>query len=46
MNEAESEMLEDADRGYVMSNGCVVLEGKGAEISANPDIAGAYLGQR
>ncbi len=38
--------LRTADRGYVMSNGRVVLEGRGADLSADPDIVGAYLGRR
>ncbi len=36
--------LELADRGYVLENGRVVLEGKGGELAANPHIKTHYLG--
>jgi branched-chain amino acid transport system ATP-binding protein len=36
--------LEVADRAYVLGNGRVVLEGKGAELLANDHIRKAYLG--
>lgn len=36
--------LELADRGYVVENGRIVLEGSGAELSANPHIKTHYLG--
>ncbi len=33
-----------AHRGYVLENGRIVLEGKGAELLANPHLKKAYLG--
>jgi branched-chain amino acid transport system ATP-binding protein len=36
--------LELAERGYVLENGRVVLEGSGSELSANPHIKTHYLG--
>ncbi len=32
-----------ADRGYVLANGQMVMEGTGAELLANPEIRAAYL---
>lgn len=32
------------DRGYVLENGRIVLDGKAAELSDNPRIKEAYLG--
>jgi branched-chain amino acid transport system ATP-binding protein len=37
--------LSIADRGYVLSTGRVVLEGKAAELVANDDLRKAYLGR-
>ncbi|MEW5813790.1 MAG: ABC transporter ATP-binding protein [Spirochaetota bacterium] len=36
--------LELASRGYVLENGRIVLEGNGAELTANPHIKKFYLG--
>jgi branched-chain amino acid transport system ATP-binding protein len=36
--------LELAERGYVLENGRIVLEGRGGELAANPHIKTAYLG--
>ena len=36
--------LSIADRGYVLENGSVVLEGTGSELLANNDVRRAYLG--
>ncbi|WP_323030163.1 ABC transporter ATP-binding protein [Castellaniella sp.] len=36
--------LKLADRGYVLENGTIVLEGTGAELLNNPHIKRAYLG--
>ncbi|CAM5779427.1 ABC transporter ATP-binding protein [Castellaniella caeni] len=36
--------LKLADRGYVLENGTIVLEGTGAELLGNPHIKKAYLG--
>lgn len=36
--------LEIADRGYVLENGRVVMEGKGAELLSNDEVRKAYLG--
>jgi branched-chain amino acid transport system ATP-binding protein len=36
--------LELADRGYVLENGRIVMEGSGAELAANPHIKKHYLG--
>jgi len=37
--------LSIADRGYVLSTGCVVLEGKAAELLEHEDLRKAYLGR-
>jgi branched-chain amino acid transport system ATP-binding protein len=37
--------LSIADRGYVLSTGRIVLEGKAAELLANEDLRKAYLGR-
>ena len=37
--------LSIADRGYVLSTGCVVLEGKAAELLENENLRKAYLGR-
>jgi branched-chain amino acid transport system ATP-binding protein len=37
--------LSIADRGYVLSTGRVVLEGKAAELLENEDLRKAYLGR-
>jgi branched-chain amino acid transport system ATP-binding protein len=36
--------LSAADRGYVLENGKVYLEGRGSDLLNNPDIRSAYLG--
>jgi branched-chain amino acid transport system ATP-binding protein len=36
--------LRFADRGYVLENGKVVLEGRSEELLANPRVKNAYLG--
>ena len=36
--------LKFASRGYVLENGSLVLEGKSADLLANPDVKKAYLG--
>ena len=36
--------LSIADRGYVIETGNVILEGKGSELLANPEVRKAYLG--
>jgi branched-chain amino acid transport system ATP-binding protein len=36
--------LKLADRGYVIETGNIVLEGKSAELAANPEVKKAYLG--
>ena len=36
--------LQVADRGYVLENGRIVLEGSGADLLANPEVRKAYLG--
>jgi len=36
--------LEIADRGYVLENGHVVMEGKGTELLGNDEVRKAYLG--
>ena len=36
--------LSIADRGYVIENGVIALEGKGKELMKNPDVKSAYLG--
>ncbi len=33
-----------ADRGLVLENGAIVLEGSGADLLASPDVAARYLG--
>ena len=35
--------LELADRGYVLINGKISLEGKGKDLLNNPDVQAAYL---
>ena len=35
--------LELADRGYVLVNGKISLEGKGKDLLNNPDVQAAYL---
>jgi branched-chain amino acid transport system ATP-binding protein len=37
--------LSIADRGYVLSTGRIVLEGKASELIANDDLRKAYLGR-
>jgi branched-chain amino acid transport system ATP-binding protein len=37
--------LSIADRGYVLSTGRLVLEGKAAELRENDDLRRAYLGR-
>ena len=37
--------LSIADRGYVLSTGRIVLEGKAAELIQNEDLRKAYLGR-
>ena len=37
--------LSIADRGYVLSTGNLVLEGKAAELAENEDLRKAYLGR-
>ena len=36
--------LEIADRGYVLENGRIVLEGSGSELIEHPRVKHAYLG--
>jgi branched-chain amino acid transport system ATP-binding protein len=36
--------LKFAQRGYVMENGQIVLEGESAALMENPDVKKAYLG--
>jgi branched-chain amino acid transport system ATP-binding protein len=36
--------LKFAQRGYVLENGHLVLEGKGADLLENPQVKSAYLG--
>lgn len=36
--------LEIADRGYVLENGWMMLQGKGEELLENNHVKGAYLG--
>lgn len=38
--------LETADRGYVIENGAIVLEGPARDLASNPRVQEAYLGQR
>jgi branched-chain amino acid transport system ATP-binding protein len=38
--------LRVADRGYVLENGRVVLQGTASELAANEGLQRAYLGQR
>ena len=37
--------LQIADRGYVLENGKVVLEGTGTDLLADQDVKRAYLGK-
>ncbi|MBF0614236.1 MAG: ABC transporter ATP-binding protein [Magnetococcales bacterium] len=39
-----NQALRLADRGYVLVNGCIRMEGSGAELLDNPEIRRAYLG--
>jgi branched-chain amino acid transport system ATP-binding protein len=39
-----NQALKLADRGYVLENGRIVMQGSGAELLANPDVRKAYLG--
>ena len=39
-----SQALAVADRGYVLENGRIVLQGRASELLANPRVRGAYLG--
>ena len=36
--------LEIADYAYVLESGTITLQGPGAEIAENPQVAAAYLG--
>lgn len=36
--------LSIADRGYVLENGRIIMEGKGRELLADPKVKAAYLG--
>lgn len=38
------ESLRSVDRGYVLENGRIVLEGSAAELASNPEVEKAYLG--
>lgn len=38
------ESLRSVDRGYVLENGRIVLEGSAKELAENPDVEKAYLG--
>lgn len=38
------ETLELAARGYVMENGYFVMEGRSADLAADPKLKNAYLG--
>jgi branched-chain amino acid transport system ATP-binding protein len=38
------ESLKAVDRGYVLENGAVVIEGKAGEIASNPHVVESYLG--
>ncbi|MFQ5839446.1 MAG: ABC transporter ATP-binding protein [Candidatus Methylomirabilales bacterium] len=38
--------LQRADRAFLMAQGRIVLEGKGADLLQDPNLVGAYLGQR
>jgi branched-chain amino acid transport system ATP-binding protein len=38
------ESLRSVDRGYVLENGKIVLEGSAAELASNPEVEKAYLG--
>jgi branched-chain amino acid transport system ATP-binding protein len=38
--------LKIADEAYVLKTGRIVMEGKGAELLANPEIQKAYIGER
>ena len=37
--------LEIAHRGYVLQNGRIVLQGRAADLLADPEIRAAYLGE-
>ena len=39
-----AQSLEIADRGYVLANGRIELQGSAAELRASPEIQNAYLG--
>jgi branched-chain amino acid transport system ATP-binding protein len=39
-----AEVLEIADRAYILQTGRVQMQGPAAEISTNPDVRKAYLG--
>jgi len=39
-----AQSLEIADRGYVLANGRVELQGSAADLRASPEIQDAYLG--
>ena len=32
------------DRGYIIENGSLILEGTGEELMSNPDVKSAYFG--
>lgn len=36
--------LSIADRGYVLENGCIIMEGKGKDLMVDPKVKAAYLG--
>jgi len=39
-----NQALRLADRGYVLGNGRIVMQGTGADLLANPRVRDAYLG--
>ena len=39
-----AEVLEIADRAYILQTGRVLMQGKASEIASNPDVRKAYLG--
>jgi branched-chain amino acid transport system ATP-binding protein len=39
-----AEVLEIADRAYILQTGRVLMQGKASEIATNPDVRKAYLG--
>ena len=39
-----AEVLEIADRAYILQTGRVEMQGSAAEIAGNPDVRKAYLG--